>query len=258
MTGLLAMQEQFLACLLDEAVPSPVGQCVRRASGMQVYRSAYRARLIEVVRDTFSRTARLVGDEAFQRAAAHHLIRHPPSGWTIDLAGGGFPDTCAELFARDSDVAELAWLEWAMHSAFTAADGEPMSVVGFAAATADFVADQWDGLRMEFMPGTALRPVTYDLVKLWESLAEPAREPELEMLLEPQWVLLWREAERPVVILLSEENGSALAELQRGGTFGGICSVLAQQREPADAAAAAGAMLMSWLELGIVRSVRTT
>lgn len=260
MTDLLRMQNAFLACLLDDAAPLPSGWPVasglndRQAAGMAVYRNAYRARLIDVLRNTFERTARLAGDDAFNQAAAHHLITHPPASWTIDLAGKGFSETCACLFANDPDVAELAWLEWEMHRVFTAADAAPLTAAEFAAATANFDAGQWENLRLELLPGTALRPVTHDLVKLWEALADPLQVPEAETLREPQWVLLWREGEQPVFVLVAEAEGLALAEMQRGGTFGSVCAALSHDAEAAaDAAARAGAMLLNWLRLGLVR-----
>lgn len=257
MNRLALRQEAFLACLLDDAAPLPAGWDARREAGMAVYRNAYRARLVDALRETFERTARLVGEVAFQRAAAHHLITHPPSGWTVDLAGEGFAETCAELFAHDPDVAEIAWLEWAMHRAFTATDVEPLTVARFAAATAEFATEQWEALSLRLIPGTALRAVTHDLVKLWETLAEPSREPLVERLLQREYVLLWREGERPVFVLVPEQDGRALAALQRGATFGELCAALAETAGPSEAAASAGTMLLSWLELGLVRSVAT-
>lgn len=258
MTQLLRAQDEFFACLLDDGAPLPTGWDARRAAGMTVYRNAYRTRLIDVLRNTFERTARLVGDDAFSQAAAHHLITRPPTSWTIDLAGEGFAETCAELFANDPDVAELAWLEWAMHCVFTAADEEPLSPTDFAAATADFDAGQWDELRFELMPGTALRPVTYDLVKLWAALADPPLALEVEKLSKPMWALVWREGEQPVFGIVQDAEGLALAHVQRGGTFGGVCAALMKHFKTADAAAKAGAILRNWLELGTIRWINSS
>lgn len=258
MNPLLRAQEEFLACVLDETAPLPTGWDAVREEGMAVYRNAYRARLVDVLRDTFERTARLVGDDAFRQAAAHHLITHPPAGWTIDLAGEGFPQTCGELFANDPDVPDVAWLEWAMHCAYTAADCEPLTVAGFADATADFEPEHWNALCLDLVPGTAMRPVTYDLVKLWETLADQSIEPQVDQLPNRGWVLLWREGERPVFVLIAEQEGAALAALQRGSTYGSVCADLAAEIGPNDAATAAGTMLRKWLELGVVKAVRTS
>lgn len=256
MTRLLRAQTEFLACLLDESAPLPPGWDARRQAGLAIYRNAYRARLIDVLRSTFERTARLVGEDAFVQAAAHHLISNPPSSWTIDLAGEGFWEVCTDLFANDPDVGEVAWLEWAMHRAFTSANAVSMTMSDFAAATAGFDTDQWDGLSFELMPGTALRAVSFDLVKLWSVLADPLKDVQLAKLAEPKWALLWREDEMPVFGLVPSAEGLALMEILQGGTFGGVCTLLANNVEPSQVAAAAGGVLRNWIEIGLIAGLR--
>lgn len=258
MTALARLQDAFLACLHDDDAPLPPGLDATRAAGMAVYRNGYRARLIDVLSDSFPRTARLVGEGAFHQAAAHHLIAHPPSAWTIDRAGEGFADTCAELFANDPDVAELAWLEWAMQCAFTAADEAPLTHAGFATATETFDAGDWERFVLLPIAGTALRPVTHDLPRLWRSLADDADQPVVERLDQPQWLLIWREGEEAVFAPLPDHEGEAFNAALHGATFGDICARLAERLASDQAAAAAGAALNHWLELGVIASVSTT
>lgn len=251
----LRSQGHFLACLLDDSAPLPAGWDAKRAAGMTVYRNAYRNRLIEVLRNTYERTARLVGDDAFVQAAAHHLIKHPPTSWTIDWAGHGFAETCSELFANDPDVGEVAWLEWAMHCAFTAADRTPMTLRDFASASANFDADQWDGLSLQLTPGTALRQVTFDIAGLWTELAGSQQAPNVNKLDEPKWLLVWRDGELPVFGLISPTEGRALADIQRGTAFGEACARALDDIEASQAAAAAGAMLRNWIEIGLIETI---
>jgi hypothetical protein len=258
MTALAELQDAFLACLHNDDAPLPPGLDATRAAGMAVYRNGYRARLLDVLADIYARTARLVGAEAFHQAAAHHLIAHPPSTWTIDRAGEGFADTCAELFAHDPDVAELAWLEWAMQSAFTAADEAPLTHADFAAATAGFAAADWERLVLEPIAGTALRPVVHDVAQLWRSLAQDADQPIVERLETAQWLLVWREGEEAVFALLPDHEGEALNAALHGASFGDICTRLAARLDPEAAATAAGTILNHWLELGLIASIRTS
>lgn len=255
MTALARLQGAFLACLHDDDAPLPPAWDASRAAGMEVYRNAYRARLIDALGEGYERTARLVGADAFHQAAAHHLIAHPPSAWTIDRAGEGLAESCAELFAHDRDVAELAWLEWAMQRAFIAADDTPLTHAGFATATAGFGAAQWEALTIAPIAGTALRPVTHDLARLWLSLSDAAGDPVVERLAQRQWVLVWREGEEAVFMLLDDQEGAALDAMARGAAFGDLCAALAGQLAPEAAASAAGAMLTHWLELGLIRAV---
>lgn len=255
MNQLLLTQEKFLACLQDDDAPLPAGFDARRAAGMDVYRNAYRARLIEVLRSTFERTVNLVGDEAFAQAAAHHLILHPPGSWTIDLVGQRFAKTCADLFAQDPDVGELAWLEWTMHCAFTAADTAPITRASFAAATAGFDAGQWDSLCLALMPGTALRPVTFDIPALWRALGDPAGAQPV-LLEEAHWLLVWRDDELPVFALVPCAEGQALADMQGGTPFGQACADALHGTDAAEAVARAGAMLQGWIDMGLIEGVR--
>ena len=252
MTGLLHTQQAFLACVLDDTAPAPAGWTTRQMAGLTVYRNAYRARLLDTLRDMFERTARLAGDDAFQQAAAHHLILHPPAHWTIDLAGEGFAETCAALFAGDPDVGELAWLEWAMHRAFAAPDAAPLTLNELAQATAQFAPDQWETLRLSLLPGTSMRAITHDLVKLWSSLGAEERSPHVQALPSPLTVVVWREGERPVFVLVSEEEGRALAVLQQSGTFAEACAALSGSAADEAAADCVGETLRRWLELGLI------
>ncbi|MDR6853053.1 hypothetical protein J2Y54_002573 [Sphingomonas sp. BE123] len=258
MTALAMLQDAFLACLHDDDAPLPFGLDATRAAGMAVYRNGYRVRLLDVLADSYARTARLVGSEVFHQAAAHHLIAHPPSSWTIDRAGEGFAQTCDGLFANDPDVAELAWLEWAMQTAFTARDEAPLTHAGFAAATAAFDAAEWERFVPVPVAGTALRPVTHDLPRLWRSLADDANQPVVERLDQPQWLLVWREGEEAVFALLPDHEGEALNMALHGATFGDICARVADRFSAEGAAAAAAALLKHWLEVGVIGSVRTT
>lgn len=258
MNQLARIQGDFLACLLDDEAPLPAGWDTRRAAGMAVYRNAYRTRLIDVLRNTFERTERLVGDKTFTQAAAHHLITHPPGSWTIDLAGKGFAETCIDLFAKDADVGELAWLEWALHCAFTAADGVPMTLVNFATMTAEFDVQQWDGLCLALMPGTALRKVTFDVAELWRELGDPSGAYQARALDAPKWLLVWREAELPTFSLMDFAEGQALADIQRGIPFGQACADALDNATAPNATEMAGTMLQHWIGTGLIQTIRSS
>lgn len=257
-------QAAFMAQVLDEDAPLPSGWGARQAAGIAVYRGNYRAALVEALLDTYEKTARWVGEEAFRAAAAHHLIMHPPSSWTLDAAGEGFAETCAELFARDPDVAELAWLEWAMLEAFTAADHAPLDPAGFATATAGFGEAEWAELRFKLLPGTSAREVAHDLPAIWRAMSldssKDADEAHHTRLGSARAVLVWREGERSTFALREAEEGWAFVAVQSGMAFGELCLALAgadpsaQQAE--SAAMRAGAMLGRWLHDGLIVAIR--
>lgn len=254
MNTLAARQADFMASLLDDERPMPKGWGERHAAGLDIYRNNYRTALVEALRSTFERTERLVGPDSFARAAAHHLITHPPSSWTLDLAGEGFAETCAELFANDPEVAELAWLEWAMHCAFVVRDIDPLSAEGFMAAAQNFGEEEWTLLRFDFAPGLTVRPVKHDLKQLWSSLAEEEGDATIAPNPSTLSLVVWRERERPVFLLVPEAEGSALSSMMEGATYGQACdAMLAEVGE--EAVEMAGAMLRRWLTEGMVEKI---
>lgn len=259
-SSLAERQAAFMVQLLDESAPLPEGWVERHAAGIRVYRGNYRSSLVEALKSTFEKTERWVGEDAFRRVAAHHIITHPPASWTLDDAGKGFDATCAELFRNDPEVTELAWLEWAMLQAFTAANVTPLDAAGFAAQTADFGEQDWSSLQIDFLPGASAREVGHDLRGIWNALGEDELVRPDAALASPQSVLVWREGERSTFIMGSAEEALAFDAAQGGAPYGEICMLLAGN-EPTDEAAhdaamRAGALLGRWLNEGLIAAIK--
>lgn len=255
MTGLGALQRAMLASIVDIGAGLPEGWTPRQAAGLEIYRNNYRASLLTAMTATFERTVRLVGEDSFRAAAAHHCITHPPTSWTLDLAGAGFAETCARLFAADPDVSELAALEWAMHLAFVARDAVPLDAAGFAQATASFTDEDWSRLTLEFVPGLNVAAARFDLLRLWTSLGEKPFVAEVLPLDQTLAAVIWREGERPVFDLRPDWEGRALAAMRQGETFTDACSILAAELDEETAVREAGAMLARWLNDGLVSAL---
>lgn len=256
--SLAARQQAFMTAILDEDAALPELWTARQAAGLDIYRNNYRSALVEALATTFERTQRWVGEEAFRRAAAHHLILHPPSSWTLDDAGKAFDDTLAELFPGDPEVAELAWLEWAMHRAFSASDSDSLGPVELAEQTAAFGEDDWTALGFVFVPALAQRQVTHDLGTLWKALgADDFAAPDIA-LPQPHSLAVWREAMRPTFRLLDPLDGEVLAAAMAGASFGTICLMLAECVGEQEGVVRAGALLRLWLQDGLIAALRQT
>ncbi|WP_284126547.1 DNA-binding domain-containing protein [Parerythrobacter aestuarii] len=254
--SLAERQEAFMASVLDDGQTLLAGWTERHVAGLDIYRNNYRTALVEALASTFERTQRWVGAESFHRAAAHHLITHPPTSWTLDDAGKGFDETLVELFPEDPEVAELAWLEWAMHRAFVAADRESISAREFAAQTTGFTEEDWAELRLRFLPGLALRAVNHDVGVLWNSLADQPNGTADFMLAQPRMLLVWREQLRPTFALLDPLDGEALTFALGGACFGELCVLLVVRLGEEAGVARAGALLGHWLGEGLVACLR--
>ena len=253
---LAARQQSFMAAILDDEAPLPNDWGARHSAGLEIYRNNYRSALVEALAATFERTRRWVGEDSFRRAAAHHIILHSPTSWTLDDAGEGFDLTLAELFAGDPEVTELAWLEWAMHRAFTAPDHASLTHADFAVQTATFAEDDWAALQFAFLPGLAFRQVAHDAGTLWNALGKDDFAAPDITLPQPHGMVVWREGLRPTFRLLDPLDGEVLATALAGASFGDICAMLADRLGDEQGVGRAGFVLGRWLQDGLIAGLK--
>lgn len=257
---LLERQIAFMRAIHDEDAPLPEGWGNRQALGMSVYRGNYRSALLGALENTFERTARYVGEEPFKRACAHHAIAHPPAGWTIDEVGQGFDATCAELFANNPEVADLAWLEWTMLAVSRARDFDPISADEFAVRTAGFGDEDWMVMRLELQPRAEAKVVETNLAALWKTLEDGADSQLPAARLDtPRGVIVSREGERPVFQMVDPDVALAFEAVKRGAGYGEAIMLLAGEDPEAEAiqqaALRAGTMLGDWLKEGLITAL---
>jgi hypothetical protein len=254
--ALFRQQSEFMAQLLDDTRALPAGWEPTR---LEIYRNAYRARLVEALRETYPRTCRWVGDEPFARAAAHHLISRPPSSWTLDDAGVGFPETVRSLFARDSEVAELAWLEWAMHRCYVSADAPALDAPAFALRTAGFGDADWAAMHLAFLPGTQTAVLAHRIDRLWQELKETTDSvPATPMVRDgegPLGCIVWRDGLAPVFATVPAVEAALLQRMLAGACYGELCATLTDELGEEAAVSEAGAMLGRWLHRGLIADV---
>ena len=236
---LAASQRAFVAEITasdDAAAPSSLG--------LEIYRNAYRARLLGVLETSFETTRRWVGEDPFSAAAAHYVLVYPSLTWTLDAYGAQFPAELEVLFAQDGEVAELAWLEWQMQQAFAAPDLPELSATGLASAR---LADaDWEQLCFSMAAGFSARPISHDCTGLWQALRDHDPCDYSLQPAEPGVLVVWRNALSPHYRVLGPDEFAALDHLADGGTFGGALAV-----SDADDPARFGAWFAQWLSEGL-------
>jgi hypothetical protein len=246
--SLLAIQRQFHAGLLDTGTESTCAASSRFERGFGIYRNAYRARLVACLRESYERVWSWIGDEAFDRAAIHHLICHPPHSWTLDDAGAGFADTLAELLPGEPEVAELANLEWQMQLAFKSGDEQPITSARFTELTNGFGEAEWENMRLRMSESAALQPLATNCAEIWQTIdrAEPwTGKIALE---KAATILIWRQDLQPRFRVVPCLEADALALALGNATFEEICAAGGRP----DAVPEIGGMLGRWIVDGLV------
>ncbi|HTI31068.1 MAG TPA: DNA-binding domain-containing protein [Sphingomonas sp.] len=212
--------------------------------GLAVYHHAYRATLRACLRDTYARTAKWLGDEAFDAAADVYVAANPSHSWTLDAYGADFPDHLGQARPDDPEAAELAWLEGAMRRAFSAADAAPLDHAALAAV-------DWERATLAFAPGVAVRRIAGDVPGIWHSLEVDRALAQL-MLAAPLGLVVWRADLEPRFRSCDPREAGAIMALMAGATFASACAeAAAEGADPQQV----GAWLGSWLADGLVCAV---
>jgi hypothetical protein len=248
--NLAELQRDFTAFLRSDGSEQLPAVAERSRRGLRVYYYAFRASLIDALRDVFERTHAWLGDERFDDAACAHIAAHPPHSWTLADFGLGFDATLDGLYPENPEVAELAWLDWSLRVAFNGPDAGALDM-------APLVDVDWDNAPLRLVPTLATREVRTNVAALWGGLNEEGDTPPAAELLDEEVILtVWRHDLMPRFHTVSPDEARALALAASGASFGEICTALAADGGDGDQLAMrAGAMLGRWIEEGVLAGV---
>jgi hypothetical protein len=216
--------------------------------GTRVYRNTYRGQLRECLRDTFAQCWAWLGDAGFDAVANAYIDRHPPTGWTLDAYGDRFAAMLGTVHAQDPEIAELAWLEWALRRAFDGPDGSPVDPALLAQV-------DWDSARFSFVPTLRLGTMATNAAAIWSALSHDQPPPPATLLPAPATIMVWRHDLAPSFRTLEPGEQRALDLARSGQSFGALCATLAQDLREDHAMALAGNSLAQWLGNGLITAI---
>jgi hypothetical protein len=223
--------ESFL--LDDDATANPGlgksligGPTLDVGTGLAIYYNAYKARLLEVLRNDFVAILHWMGDDEFDRLASSY-IRHYPSGhYSLRWLGKGFEGFIREHLVpeQSAPLAELASLEWAFTLAFDAPAGQPLTLESMAT----LAPEEWPELRVKPTPSLQCLECRFNSLSLWRSVKEESEFPDSMELDIPQTCLIWRNQLICSYRSLDPAQATALdGLLNEGWSFAELCAELA-------------------------------
>ena len=227
------------------------GRGTRVVSGrLRIYQQAYTARLAAALRDNFGVLPRVLGDDGFDALARAYVAAHPSQHPSIRWFGDRLP---AFMATRDDLVLhpaliDLARIEWALRSAFDAADALPLT----ADDLSQVAADRWPALVFRPVPSLAWLPMQWNVAPVWRAL-QGDDDPDLP---EPQAldhvVLIWRLGLAPRWRTLDGPAARLLRAVLDGETFADLCALAAGDVGDDQAALHAASALRGWINDGLL------
>jgi putative DNA-binding protein len=174
----LAAQQAWFAqaVMTPESEAAPVGSAAAASiltpgptldplSRLEIYRSAYHARLIECLLDDYPAVAATLGEEGFEALCRKYILVHPSTGPSLNSFGRHMEPLCRMEAAEPSAlasralaafVADLAALEWAIVDVIHGASADPLTM----ATLATIPPDRWGDAKLVATP--AFRLLRFD------------------------------------------------------------------------------------------------
>lgn len=217
---------------------------------LQVYAEAYRLRLIEALETDFIALRAHLGENEFNALATAYIAASPSTHYSVRYFGTRLADFLARTapYAKRPVLAELAAFDWALTTAFDAADDPILA----ADDLATIAPENWPTLRFRGHSSVVRLDLQWNAPAIWraadngDSLPAPERSAT-----KIPWVI-WRQNLSTYFRSLAPHEGYALDACLRGDTFAEICEGLCEWIEPDDAAATAAGLLRQWLADGML------
>lgn len=211
-------QDQFVAALLDPALPAPHGLCDPQGAPagrrFDVYRNNVAVSLTEALIEGFPVITRLLGEVNMKGLAGLFLRAHPPASPILMRYGTGFPDFLATMdqLSHLGYLADVARLELALRHAYHAADADPIQPEALNVDTLALV-----GATVTLAPAVQLIRSPWPLHGIWrfnteEGAPKPIPRAEDVLILRPEF--------DPEPHLLPAGGAAWIGALMAGATIG--------------------------------------
>ncbi|MES2889410.1 MAG: DNA-binding domain-containing protein [Pseudomonadota bacterium] len=197
---------------------------VDAARRLGIYHHAYRARLNEVLVDTFSKTSQFMGSTLFDEEAIAFAVAHPPTARSLNRYGQDFPDHLASRYPENPELFELARLDWDLRQCF---DGPDAPSFGTNDAQADTAGD-WLSRPAPLHPSLRLRAIQTNVVQVWRAIDADSEVPPIEALEEPASLVVWRKGLQPHFQSVEAAQALFLQHLANGASITACCESLPQ------------------------------
>jgi hypothetical protein len=255
----LAAQQRALAQAITAKTPAVPGTLLRltpqgEAPHLDIYRHAYRARLTDALRENYPVLHRLLGDDTFDEMAEAFIAARPSHQPSIRWFGSELADflNSTPEHAPHPAAGDLARMEWALCTAFDAADARPLN----SDALRDIAAEDWPTLRFTAHPSLRLVPLAWNIEVLWSALsADENADTEAPEALQHHLVI-WRHEGRTQWRAMADDEAGILADCLRGEVFATWCENAAANHGDNAAAKVAG-YLRLWIDSDMLAGVST-
>lgn len=224
----------------------------------EIYQNAYRARLIAALGDNYTVLQRAMGDEGFEALALAYIAAQPSRQASIRWFGDGLAGFMAEHedLVPHPALVDFARMDWALRSAFDAADAAVLGLQDLSA----LAPDEWPTLRFKLHSSVQRIGLAWAIAPAWHVLRDfdPESGEDAPEMPEPEplehTMLVWRQGLETRWRSLDPTEAELLQALAEGQDFAALGASLAERLgDEGRAAQAVATLLGQWLGDGLLR-----
>ena len=250
------LQDAFQRAVLtgDDRVLETLSPGVRTTTDtlLDVYKDAYKLRLIEVMQQDHELLQQYVGEETFEKICRGYINAHPshtPNARNFALQ---LPEylSCAEPYSSHREICEIAELEKSLNDAFDCVDAPVMSIKDLS----QIDPESWSRLTFCPHPSVACLYFKTNAADIWQALKEEKTAPKVLLEMDVVHVAVWRQDTTPMMRVMSDEEAMMWDEAAKGVTFGLLCEMAATFQDADTASQRAAQYLSAWLMNGMITS----
>jgi hypothetical protein len=240
-------EKSAIAGAIVDAPPLPV------EARLDIYRNAYRTRLIEALREVYPILHWVLGDETFDSLGTSFVETHPSEHRSIRWYGSELSEFLSTTgpFAEQPILSEIARLEWTLSEVFDSADAGVME----RASLQSVDPGDWATLQFGFHPSLRRLTFGWNTVAVWQAGSSEEDAPGPERSPEPVQWLLWRQNFKNYFRSMDAIEAAALTTALAGGTFTEICESLGAHLPDEEIPLRAATLAATWVDGGLIASL---
>ena len=218
---------------------------------VDIYANMYFYRLLDVLKEDFPATLRVLGEDNFHNLATGYLLEYPPTEPSVHYCGRHLAEFLRDHPLRKDApyIADLAALERAVVEVFHGPDGPVLEADELRA----IAPEKWPALTMRTHPGVQVLKLDYRVAELLRAIEEERELNSADAAVVE--VIVWRRDSKVLYRELEKVEQRAIAALLGGATFAKICELVAEDRDPTkDPVEEVNRLLARWLADGILTS----
>ena len=185
--------------------------------GLQTYQANATALAVRSLQSSYPVVAQLIGEHAFALLARDFWAKRPPLRGDLAQWGNELAVFISSIQALQTEpyLSDVAKVEWALHTAATAAD-QVTNLTTFSLLT----EQDSDSLTLQLAPGTTLIHSEYPIASILTAhlYASPSFEEVGQKLRQklPEIALVWRQGLRPKIVLCTAADAAFVGPLLAG------------------------------------------